>query len=722
MIRSLTSEPSWKAQWIAPEGVSAETNIYFRARTVFEGGKVAKDAVLHIAADSYYKVYLNGETLGSGPARGTITRIFYDSYSLKGLLSGGDNWLSVLVCCHNDDHNFKTAPAEPAVLMQVDNGDVVATAKDWFVQPAPEWKQDVRPYTPQMGFMEWRDFRSEPVRWKLGQDGGCWSRAREVSSAHEFFGRVLMPRDIPPLDVLASPVKEVELLGSVPNNSERELASTRTAELISKEEHLPTADVTSEKRQQFLKGSEAIEILPQPNGCGVALLFDFKKEFNRGIELEIKAPEGVIVDIAYEEELKEGRVIAAVKEYYFADRYITRKGQQVLGTELFERGGRLIQVVFRNFDQPIEIIRAEAVDARFPAHQPARFESSDPFLNQLWNTCQETLHCCATDTFTDCPWRESAFWVNDMVVENVLWLQGFGQPGLSLRCLKLALSQADSEHQGLIPGVCPSSGNPRLIFPATNLFLGIILEEYWLYSGDESSVRELYPQIREIVDVIGTWRDESGIVRLPEGNPYWNFVDWAFDLSGKSLSGKDATVISLFYVLAQESLACIEKTLELGRSGQSLQDAEKTMAGVFQKLWDSEAQVLKEWFPTCEEEAPRGSRLTHALAGLAKCRPEKYSKILTERFSGNKETPPELYLFHFVFRAMKHANREDEIFSAIKRYWGPIIERGSPTIWEANVVQHGKQAFDGKGSLCHGFATTPIEFMQRVILGISPLA
>ncbi len=81
---------------------------------------------------------------------------------------------------------------------------------------------------------------------------------------------------------------------------------------------------------------------------------------------------------------------------------------------------------------------------------------------------------------------------------------------------------------------------------------------------------------------------------------------------------------------------------------------------------------------------------------------------------------PELYMQHFVLRALIASGQDEAAMRRARRYWFPIIETvGWPTIWEMNVQQHSKSAFHGTGSLCHGFACTPIEFLQGVVLGVS---
>jgi hypothetical protein len=79
---------------------------------------------------------------------------------------------------------------------------------------------------------------------------------------------------------------------------------------------------------------------------------------------------------------------------------------------------------------------------------------------------------------------------------------------------------------------------------------------------------------------------------------------------------------------------------------------------------------------------------------------------------------PDLYMHHLVLRAMVKQGRSQQALDRIRKYWGPIVLTGTTTIWECVVDQKGKSAFNGAGSMCHGFSTTPIDFFQSVILGV----
>src|SRR5690606_19309812 len=148
---------------------------------------------------------------------------------------------------------------------------------------------------------------------------------------------------------------------------------------------------------------------------------------------------------------------------------------------------------------------------------------SDPFLDTLWARCVATASACATDTVMDCPWREMALWVNDLLVVNRYWLQLTNRGDLARRSIALALSQRDPS--GLIPGVCPSDGRPGLVLFPTNLFLPRMLHDYLMYTGDGEFVRDVLDEAIHLVAQCERHRDGRGLLRPPP--TLWNFVDWS---------------------------------------------------------------------------------------------------------------------------------------------------------------------------------------------------
>jgi hypothetical protein len=112
------------------------------------------------------------------------------------------------------------------------------------------------------------------------------------------------------------------------------------------------------------------------------------------------------------------------------------------------------------------------------------------------------------------------------------------------------------------------------------------------------------------------------------------------------------------------------------------------------------------------------SQLAQALAILTG---EFTGEFLTGALTDADLIIPDFYFHIFIFYALSEIDMEEEGLSRIRKYWGKTIMTGSPTVWESGIHGNGKEAFDGSGSLCHGFATAPIDFFQRSVLGVFPV-
>jgi len=378
----MESKPFETAKWIAPAGSEKKKNFHFRARKKFTlddapTGKV----LLRIAAESYYILYVNSFVAGQGPARGTRTVNFFDAYDITGLLRKGENFIAVLSCCWNIP-TFTSAPALPAVIVQADG--ITESDHSWEVLETQEWKENTPIFTLQTGFADFRDMRLEPKNWAEGKDGLKWEQAQEIANAGSLAGKKLLPRDVPSLRESIFLCAGIPIIASVPAFENPE--DTDAAKTVSEEKHTDISSAYSQKLSCFCLGGEhCVKIDPLPDKGGFAVIFDFRKEVIGRFVLDITAPEGSIVDIAYEEQLVDSRLKVKLGDYGFADRYILREGRQQVGTVLVDRGFRMAQIVIRNFSSPVLIHSVKAVDRRYPVSFRADFHSSDALLNRIWS-------------------------------------------------------------------------------------------------------------------------------------------------------------------------------------------------------------------------------------------------------------------------------------------------------------------------------------------------
>lgn len=85
----------FKAKWITAEE-KIKQNFYIKVKKIFTLGTF-KSAGIRITADDYYKLYINGEFVGQGPAPAYYFAYNWNEFDITHLLKSGENEISVTV-------------------------------------------------------------------------------------------------------------------------------------------------------------------------------------------------------------------------------------------------------------------------------------------------------------------------------------------------------------------------------------------------------------------------------------------------------------------------------------------------------------------------------------------------------------------------------------------------------------------------------------------------
>lgn len=725
--------------WIAPEGEETRKNCHFFAEKTFPLSGVPESLQLKIACESYYLLEINGNTVGRGPARGSSTVYFYDVHEIAGYLRPGANTLRVEVLCMNIPTG-RNNPLQTA--LRVECGSLFGSDDTWEMGLRDrEWPGEPPFYNMQQGYCEWRDLREEKNFRRV--------RAVIVPDDSPVCRRRLQPAGIPlPLEREYLP-GECLFPALVP---EADLSDTRIAVLGDAEPHAPAPDGLESALAELTLGGDHAVVLPVvPDHGGLTMIFHFDRMISGRFEVELEAPAGTVADIAHEESLLPGGRLrsdhtATNPTYNLSDRYILKEGRQTVGNFMVDRGFRYVRLTLRNFERPVILRRVRGIDRRYPFGSRSRFTCSDHRLNRLWEAAAETISACTTDIFTDCPWRERLFFINDFVVENRSALQLFGDPALHRHAFRMIFSEADEN--GIIPCVIPNS-RPSLIyhgFPrdtalgyilSADLTLPLSLCEYWLYTGDDELVREGYPVLQTMIRTFRQWKNERGVLELP--GRYCavnNFFDWSFELNGVQIPSAGSSLMNSLYIIALKAMEKLkipagDTSSDFSEEIRSMQDATWREfcdpAGGF--LRDCREYVVNReeldlcGVPDFGKTKIRTSRVAQALALLAGMdRDPARREILEKDLMSGENFDPELFYGSFLLLAMKKQGFFREALDHIRHFWGPILDSGCSTLWENGVYYPGKAGFGGSASLCHGFSTSPADFLQTVLLGVSPAA
>jgi len=721
--------------WIAPLNAAKRRNCHFSATRTFELAEVPDSLFLDIACETYYLLKVNDVTVGRGPARGTSFTYYYDRRQIAPFVHAGVNRITAEVHCMNVPTG-RNVPAEPALWLRV--GGILGTDTSWECRTSEEeYPADAPFYNMQQGLCEWRDLRFSDKRKIVP--------AVEIAPDSEVRRRKLLPNDTPPAEETGHLAAECLFPAFVPA---ADLDDKKIAVLGDREPHFPVPEGTLAKLNALVFGGDhSIELPVPPDGGGLTFICNFSRLISGRIELELTASAGTVVDIAHEEELFQKERLrsdhtATNPTYNLSDRYILKQGRQTVGNYMFDRGFRMVRLTFRNFSGPVILHRLRGIDRRYPMSLRSAFFCSDWQLNRLWETAFETISACTTDVFTDCPWRERLFFTNDFVVENRSSLQLTGDAALAKHAFRMIFDEADEK--GIFPCVIPSHramfihhGFPKKWgwILSCNLTLPLSVWEYLLWTGDAASVKEWYPVMRRMIATFRSWKTAEGLLNTEnEYNDRTDFFDWSFELNGKQLPSSGNSLMNAMYIISLDALEKL-KTYA-GCPGDTYADEIAQMREAIVKrfyipedkvLIDAEGGIMdKENLDRLGVHLDKGSdfrssRLAHALAllaGVDQAVPEP--GVLQKVLLDGSFFPPELFYGSFILLAMKKCAFHNEALAYIRKYWGPILDSGTPTLWENGVYTPGKAGFGGSASLCHGFSTSPVDFLQTVILGISP--
>lgn len=667
-------------------GTDAESDnvhVLFKTGIVFNG---TSKVLFHLAVHGHYCFYINGFH-ATGPVRSTDSRIFYDSYDLTDVLQKGENFLTLEL--HYPGSSYRTVPAGiPAFTAAFEGAEHTA----WHYAPDLRHKKSFE-FTFQLGKCENRDDREENF---------TFTEAEKAVNPNKV---ELLPRPIPPLTCDKYPFEKLCKCGFLPEFSpDDDDFARRLAE-----------EVQFTAPEAFKEG---IVAPPPPGYHGTFLIFDLEREFYGKVEIELETQNTIIVDRSYAEMLTFSRVKSryafgkwrpkarhAGDSYRFADRRILPPGKHTVSVNFSDRGGRFLEIALRNHTREVKINRVTAVDRIYPVHG-SFFKCDDPFFNRLDAMCDHTVRHCAADTFVDCPWREQAFWINDLEVAARYYFLLSADPALIEHILLVALDGRKKYHW--MPAVYPAGDSmPFLSIPAIWV---IVLYDLYLHCGKSPFIEKMVPVAMDLLNDYKEFTDETGLV--PEHPAWWNFIDLAYVNSKADLKGHTA-VLNALIAAAWRCVARMGDVEEAERNAASVCDAMK------KHLWNDSLKMFRD------SDVPRHGFDLYSShpAAILLCydlMPE-LSEALTAQLYGEGVLQPEPYYQRFTIEAALKTGQLEKCDKEIRRIWGKMVDSDSPTVWE--LAQFGPLPDSNTAnSCCHAFSAAPMWYCRRVLAGIRPVA
>ncbi|MEA2068089.1 MAG: alpha-L-rhamnosidase C-terminal domain-containing protein, partial [Verrucomicrobiota bacterium] len=361
---------------------------------------------------------------------------------------------------------------------------------------------------------------------------------------------------------------------------------------------------------------------------------------------------------------------------------------------------QFIKLTIETADEPLKLAPLKYRTALFPFEQQHRFQCSETFFQTLDKISWNTFRLCTHETFEDCPYYEQMQYSGDSQITSLIALAATGDTRLTKQALyQFAWSlRADGITECRYPASLP------VVIPSWSLHYIFMIADYFDYTGDKETIRELLPCVRSILDWFDRHKDESG---LPAKLPHWNTVDWSPRWDRGCPPGWDrgpTCIISSQYLHALRMAAKLEEAV--GRKNSYAEEADPIAQKIDALFWNEERGLYED----CPE-GPDASQYGNAWAihsGVAS--PEKAARAVEAIFENSGLDPASFFGIYFIIRALEDCGQYHRFPKLLDR-WQEMIDGGFST-WAEDITYWR--------SLCHAWSAFPtIEFL-RGVLGVKP--
>lgn len=685
-------EKPWTANWITtPDHSATEYGVYLFRKTL-ELPAVPDHYIVHVSADNRYQLFVNGQMVSFGPARGDLNHWNFETVDLKPHLRQGKNILAARV--------WNEAGWRPEVQITAMTGFILQgnTSVEESVNTGVSWKcirdESYAPLKLNVPFYyvsgpgEIRDFSRHPRGWEgAGFDDSAWPVARTL-----FKG---LPKDV---------------LGPYGTTNVWMLRPSGIPPMELKPERIPRGTATGLTLPAGFPEKEQEVIIPA--GTSISILLDQTYLTNAYPVLEFSKGKDARIAMGYAEALysegyKKGNRNETEGKRLIGrtDSLISAGSDHQVFSPLSYRTYRYLELRITTAVESLVLNDIYSIFTGYPFRMNAGFRSDNPELNTILDIGWRTARLCATETYMDCPYYEQLQYIGDARIQALVSLYNSGDD----RLVKNALNYMDYSRQpeGVTLSRHPSY-TPQYI-PTFSLWYIGMLHDYLRYGQDPEFVRNKLDGVYAILNYFEKYQGADGSLRKV---PQWRFTDWVNDRdwnAGEGPVGRDgaSAMLDLQLLWAYQTAGQLEADLGINRySGKYREQAQKLKAAILKKYWDAGKGLFAD-----REEKDLFSQHTNALAILTGVADQQKIPGMVEHLLNNKElSQASIYFKYYLHQALIRAGRGND-YSAMLDKWRENISMGLTTWAEMSDV-------DGSRSDCHAWGASPnIEF-YRTLLGI----
>ncbi|MDR1676178.1 MAG: hypothetical protein LBR86_06905 [Tannerella sp.] len=518
--------PLWAA------GREKEMNLNLGFRGVFQA-KSGQEVKLKVTASTLYRVFVNGEFVGSGPARAAHGYFRVDEYSAGKWVKEGENIVAVEVAGYNVNTYYTLD--QPSFLLAevtVDGKVALATGKnrDFDVFQLKERVQKVERYSFQRPFTEYYRMKEGYDRWRTSAGEPVGKLKTAVFPPVKLLPRhVLLPGFglIDPVSVYAAgTVTKIRPEKYHKDRSLQEIGDIFKGYLEAELEATPSQEmqeIVTESREIINRSPLISGALPlKKNGF---YTFDFGLNCSGfiGAHVYCSAPSRLIFH--FDEMLTGGDVKTKQRQADINNQIVYELEPGAYRFETLESYTfRYLKVIALEGDCRIEKLYVR--EFAYPENPNATFSSSNFKLNAIYAAAKQTARQNAVDIFMDCPSRERAGWLCDSYFAAIMEKEFTGYSAVARNFYENYALPDRFRYlpDGMIPMCYPADHSDENFIPQWSMWFILQVEDYAVRGGDPALVARLKPRIEKLLDYFAGFENQDGLLEKLDG---WKFVEWS---------------------------------------------------------------------------------------------------------------------------------------------------------------------------------------------------
>jgi hypothetical protein len=689
----------WKAMWITHPSAPLREPIVLHFRHGLSLASVPASYVVRVSADNRFVLYVNGQRVGDGPARGDLTHWRYERFDLAPLLKAGDNLITATVWNFGVYAPVAQVTDRTAFLLEseADKPNSISTPDGWMV----EVERGQRPLPRVVnGFWEYMacgpgeelDAAQYDWSWNSAAGGANWVAATSAIPESIYVG--------------VNKAHSADTTGDNPWGL--------VPDMLPKMEFSPTSagdEVRSDIAQQRPFPASPLTVAA---GSHVHVMLDRKTLTTAYPLLTVSGGKGSHIRLTYAEALYDkdqhkgdrndvgSRVAIGVNDSFLPDGGAHRSFET-----LWWRTWRYLDLDIQTGSDPVTLESLTANFTAYPFEERATFQSGDPDLDKIWEISWRTARLDAHETYMDTPYYEQLQYVGDTRVQALISYAVTGDDRLG----RQAIEAFDDSRipDGITRSRYPES-LPQTIPTFSLLYVGMV-HDSWMYRPDEPFVRGKLPGTRTILDWFARYEQPDGLLREL---PWWSFVDWVSTGEIPTYDAQhESCATTLEYLGALGDAADLERHLGDGVLAQRYAErAAHVRAGIYAKCWNGARGMVAD---TPEQKV--FSQQSNILAVLYDVVPKAgQQRVLHELVAIEPGTAPNgtlsaSYYFRFYLaRALDHAGLADEYLKSLDP-WRELL----PLHFSTWPEIPGNTRSDS-----HAWTAHPIYDLLTLVAGIEP--